>query len=259
MFKNRKRQMGNAAAAAMPMQNARPSERVVYTQPARPYASIIFALFACLVMLGPVIWFFGVFLLGQADYKEPERAMAEGLLLIMVGLPVLAYLTWLISGVLGKVLAHKEAMRQMDLEAMRYTTLAVGAPTQAAGRLTGEQKRLYENLALVMEQAYRDWVDSDETGYQGGSDTRPWSKRSVLAMEPPRYGRMPDSKATDIRKWLAQHEVIVGDPQNDQINIKKYPTLADFQALLNDKFNMPVVVQKALPSPAGSGYVPIDT
>lgn len=257
MFKKRQRQMGNAAAAAMPMP-ARPSpERVIYTQPARPYASIIFTLFVCAVALGPVVWVFGVFLLGQAGFKKPERAMAEILLLIVLGLPVLAYVSWLVSGVLNKVLAHKETMRQMDLDAMRYTSIATGAPALSAGRLTGEQKRLYENLALVMEQAYRDYADSGEIGYQGGSDKRPWSKRSVLAMKPPRYGKMPDSKADTIRKWLAERQVIIGDPQNDQINIEEYPTLSDFMALLQNEFNLPVVI-KALPYPTDRGYVPID-
>ena len=257
MFKNRKRQMNNAAAPAMPMQPARPAERVIYTQPARPYAAIIATLFLCAVALGPVVWVFGVFLLGQAGFKKPERAMAEILLLIVLGLPVLAYLSWLVSGVLNKVLAHKETMRQMDLEAMRYTSITAGAPALPAGRLTGEQKRLFENLALVMDQAYRDYADSDEMGYTGSAQ-RPWSKRAVLAMEPPRHGRMPDSKATDIRKWLAERNVIVGMAGFDQINAADFPTWADFRALLEEEFNLPVVVGKALPSPTG-GYVPIET
>lgn len=258
MFKKRQRQMNNAATAAMPMQPPRPSpERVVYTQPARPYAAIIITLFVCAVALGPVVWVFGVFLLDQAGFKKPERAMAEILILLVFALPVLGYFTWLASGLLNRWFAHSEEMRRMDLEAMRYTTITAGAPALPNGRLTGEQKRLFENLALVMEQAYRDYADSDEAGYVGNTQ-RPWSKRSVLAMDPPRYGKMPDSKATDIRKWLVEHNVIVGEPGFDQINAELYPDWAAFRALLEEEFNLPVVVQKALPSPTAGGYVPID-
>lgn len=260
MLGRRKRKMDNTATTTMPMGPRPPTpERVVYTQPSRPYVGIIFTLFVCIVALGPIAWIFGVFVLGQAGFKKPERAMAELLLLVTVALPLLAYVTWLVSGILNKVLSYKERMKMMDLEAMRYTNFTAGSPALPNGRLTGEQKRLFENLALVMEQAYRDYADSGEMGYSGNTQ-RPWSKRSVLSMDPPRYGRMPDSKATDIRKWLVEHGVLIGEPGFDQINTDLFLAWSDFRALLEEEFNLPVVVQtqKALPSPTNQGYVPID-
>jgi hypothetical protein len=111
-----------------------------------------------------------------------------------------------------------------------------------------------------MRQAYQDIAD-EVAPYRGGNVQRPWSRNAVIAMPPPPYhGKMPQGHAIRVREWLEKHQVIVGESQADQVNVELYPNWESFRALLEDKFNMPIVVQsqKALPYPTDRGYVPID-
>lgn len=254
----RKKVENAAAAAGLPLLPQH--QTVIHHAPSE--AGKIFAKWLVGFLTAVITWYFLLYLIEEMDYRDPVRVIGNALfgLIVLAILTAAVYFagTRLLLIIRDTVVQVAEINANARVEAARSRALTAGAPTPSGGRLTGEQKRLYENLALVMQKGYQDLADSKGAGYQGGSDRRPWSKRAVLAMDPPRYGKMPDSKATDIREWLAGHNVIVGDPQSDQINTALYPAFADFLALLQEEFNLPVVVrtQKAPPSPAGrNGYM----
>lgn len=211
----------------------------------------------CGVALLPVGWGVLYFLLDRAGFKNPEQALASGILILVVGLPVLYYGSYLLERIPRMIIRERGEIKlrlaEIEAEKARATSLTAAAPALPNERLTEEEKKLFENLAIVMEQAYRDLVEK-RAPYKGGNVPRPWSKASVLSLNPPRHGRMSFMKATTVREWLVAHQVIEGDHQKDQINTEKFPALADFRALLHNEFNMSVVVQ----SPTGNGYAPID-
>jgi hypothetical protein len=256
MFRKRQRQMDNTAAASINL--PRPVSSPTIHNHAPSEAARIFA-WALVVFIGLVVaWFFVLYLISEMGYRNPVRVMGW----VLAGVSSLLFATIVIDRTITKFYKmnreYAVQLEELRLEQSRHLALTTGAPALPSKRLTAEQIRLFENLALVMQRAYQDLADSKGAGYQGGSDKRPWSKRSVLAMEPPRHGKMPDSKATEIREWLAANEVIIGPSQSDQINTELYPTWADFRALLEEKFNMPVKVYKGPSSPTDSRYVPID-
>lgn len=225
------------------------------------WPAIIATGFVCGVVLLPISWYVGVFLLDRAGFKEPERGLASGILIAGIALPALYLGSWILERIPRVIIrewgAIKLSLAEIEAERERSRSLTAGAPALPNERLTDEEKKLFENLAIVMEQAYRDLVEK-RAPYKGGNIPRPWSKASVLSLQPPRYGRMSFMKATTVREWLVEHQVIIGDHQKDQINIDKFPTWADFQALLHNEFNMPVVVN-APQSPSLIGrYVDID-
>lgn len=245
----KKKQMNNAAAGMMPPPSP-VGPQVVYTRQPHP-GGLFLIRFLCAVALAPLAWWGGVFVFEQAGFKKPEQALAELLILVLIVLPLLVGVAWGVSKLLDQIHAHRQAMAQIELEARRYSSLTAGAPALPDGRLTDEEKRLFENLCVVMEQAYRDLAQS---GPYGSNDKRPWSKRSVLSMPaPPRHGRMPDNQATKIREWLVEYGVVIGDPQSDQINTLVYPTWQDFRALVEEQFNMAVKVNP----PAGHSPTPL--
>lgn len=251
MFK--KKQVQNTAAIPTGIPRPAPAQTVHNHAPSE--AGRILAQWFVYLVLAVIGWFFIRYLVSQMGYRNPDEALGW----FLFGGIALLIVTWAIDRTFIKYrkmsLDYQVVIEEIRAEAARSKALTAGSPAPTNGRLTGEQKRLYENLALVMQKAYQDLVDSQGVGYQGGGDKRPWSKRAVLAMEPPRHGKMPESQATKIREWLVEHKVIVGDPQNDQINTEAYPAFEDFLALLHEKFNMPVVVHKAFPSSTGDGYL----
>jgi hypothetical protein len=246
-----------AAAANLP----KPPQHQTVINHAPSEVGKIFAKWIVCVLSAIILWYFLLYLVEEMGYRDPVRVMGWVLVgtagLIILTAAIYFGGTRLLLIIRDTVIQVVEINANARVESARHNALTAGAPALPAKRLTAEQMRFFENLALVMQQAYQDLADSKGVGYQGGSDKRPWSKRSVLAMDPPRYGKMPDSKAADIRTWLAEHGVIIGNPQNDQINTELYPTFADFQTLLKEEFDMSIVVRtnKALPSSTGGGYV----
>lgn len=240
-------------AEKIPVPMARPAGPNIVHHHGISWASIILIAFFCLIITFPLLWLAGIFLLDRAGIRDPEQTLAESIIILVIGLPVLLLLAWAGSQVLERYFRHREVMKQLEIEQASVRALTAGAPALADGRLTDEDKRLFENLAVVMEMAYNDLKRGP---YKGGNTRRPWSKASVLSLDPPRYGRMPYSKAALVREWLAQHQVITGEPQDDQVNTTRFPTWADFRAMLENEFNMPVV---AAPASGGSnGYVHLD-
>jgi hypothetical protein len=239
MFK--KRQIRNENTAALPIDLPRPAPAQTVHNYAPSEAGRIFAKWIVWALSAGLSWLFLRYLIVEGlQYRNPERFIAY-FLFGGAGLLILSYaadrtftkwrqMEW----------NYRLQLAEIQAETARSLSLTAGAPALPAERLTGEQKRLFENLALVMRQAYQDYAEKGN--YQGGGDKRPWSKRSILAMTPPRYGKMPDSKTGDIRAWLVSHQVIVGEAQSDQINTELYPAWADFMALLEEEFNMPVRV-----------------
>lgn len=258
MWKKKRVKPENTAAAVPGI--PRPQPQMVHNHGPN-WTGLAVVGFICLIILLYIIWHFLLYVVEETTgARNPVKAVGEGGAWLIGALIAAWVISKIIKIVIDWDLERNRIKAHADIESTRNIALTAGAPTPVSSRLTGEQKRLCENLALVMRKAYQDLADSQEVGYQGGSDMRPWSKRAVLAMDPPRYGKMPDSKATDIRRWLAERGVIVGDPQNDQVNTALYPTFADFQALLHGEFELPVVMRtrKALPSPASSGYMVMD-
>jgi hypothetical protein len=232
-----KRKLNNTSVAMMP---APPSPQGPQLVSGPPWVGIIIVGFLCFVALAPLTWWAGVFLFEQAGFRQPERALAELLIMAGIILPILAVVALIAERILARIHVHQQAMAQIDLEAKRLTTLAAGAPALPDGRLTEEQKRLFEHLAVVMRQAYQDIADK-VAPYPNGNVQRPWSRNAVIDMPPlPRHGKMPERQAIKVREWLEFHNVIVGDLQSDQVNEALYPTWEDFRALLEEKFNMTI-------------------
>lgn len=238
----RKRKVQNAAVVDMPAPPAR-AQNVTYDNRV-PWVGIILILFACFVMVFPLIWWTGVFIFEQFGMhgREARQAMASTVL----GVSVLVFVILIMAAIgrlfLDNILAHRERMEQyrldaleIRLEAARHLQLTAQAqPAAATGRMKEEDVRWCWIVTATMFAAYEHYaVNSEFSG-----NWRPWSRRSVQAIKL-RDGTSPtESEASRVQSWLTEQGVV----RRNQINIGRYPDLAAVQALLNRLYDVPVQV-----------------
>lgn len=224
-------------------------QTITVNQASSPWPGIIFTGFICLLIFIPIVWGIGVFLLTKAGVYQAEQTLAQGLvtlawvaIVIMMGTALVRYI---ILAVLDAVFAHKQAMKQMDLDMMRRQQLLAQVPT--AHRANEEDRRFARLIQLVMWKAYD---HLNKHGQYNANDPRPWSRGQVeelvLAGEKTKVGY---SMARRVRPFLSEHMIITSD---NQINTARYPSLSDVQHLLNRLYDIPVTVNQAVPvsSPA---------
>lgn len=238
----RKRKVQNAAVVDMPAPPAR-AQNVTYDNRV-PWVGIILILFACFVMVFPLIWWTGVFIFEQFGMhgREARQAMASTVL----GVSVLVFVILIMAAIgrlfLDNILAHRERMKQFDnealeirLEAARHLQLMAQAqPAAQTGRMTEEDTRWCWIITAVMFAAYEYYAtDGEFTGTK-----RPWARRQVQAIKLRDNTSPTEAEASRVRDWLTNQGIV----RKDQINIDRYPDLAAVQALLSRLYDVPVQV-----------------
>jgi hypothetical protein len=241
MFKNRKRQMDNTAAASINL--PRPASSPTIHNHAPSEAGKIFA-WALVVFIGLVVaWFFILYLISEMGYRNPVRVMGW----VLVGVSSLILVTVAVDRTITKMYGMKREydLRLEEIRADRDRSLALTAaqPRPGESRLTGEDSKFAALLSIVMSEAYR---HLDEAGQYAKSDVKPWSRTPNQGRQIPGFKDVVTFKmAGDVRQWLTQEGVI----KRDEVNLERYPSFAHFEKLLEAEFYTPIQVNKAL-SPA---------
>lgn len=249
----------NQNTAVIDVSPAAKAQNVTYDNRV-PWVGIVVVLFGCFVLVFPLTWWAGVYIFQQAGLHEHEarRAMAQ----TVIGTSILIFVIAILSAIgrlfLNNILAHRERMKQFDLDALeirleaaRHLQLTAQAqPAATTGRMTEENIRWCWIITAVMFTAYERYAtDGDFTG-----NWRPWSRRSVQALKL-RDGSQPtESEASRVQGWLTENGIV----RKNQINIGRYPDLAAVQALLNRLYDVPVqVTASSALSHSNDGYVHI--
>jgi hypothetical protein len=234
-----RRKMKNAATVAQ--QQPVPSTIHQHSH-GNNWAGIILVGFSCFLLLLPVLWWIGVFLLDRAGARRPQEALATGVIWFAIGLPTLALVSWLIGKAAGAILdrtfMYLENMQELKNKGAYYQAMTVQQALPAQGRLNDEDAMFAALLKDTMHEAYRHLA---QHGPYGGNEPRPWSRGPALQRKLVAFGnRKPTwAMASNVRRWLMEKRAI----KEDQVNVDKYPRFSDFEALVNDKFYMPVQVR----------------
>jgi len=237
-------------AAALSMDDGRPQAQHITYDNGPSWPGIIVISFVCLILALPILWWIAVFILDEAGVRSPERALAQGLMtlawLLVLLLLGAAFVRYLILAVLDAVFEHKQVMKEMDIEIARSRQLL--AQRAMGHRANTEDQRFARLIQLVMWYAYDHLT---KHGPYGANDARPWSRgqaeKLVLAGETKPVGY---SMAARVRPFLSEHLII----RDNQVNLARFPALADVQHLLNRLYDIPVQVQR--PPEAGPGVPP---
>jgi hypothetical protein len=203
-----------AALAADDLSRSQGVQHVTYDN-GPPWVGIIVISFLCLIVLLPILWWIAVFILDEAGVRTPERALAQGLMtlawLLIVLLLGAAFVRYLVLAVLDAIFAHKQAMKEMDIEIARSRQLL--AQRAMGHRANTEDQRFARLIQLVMWYAYD---HLSKHGPYGSNDARPWSRgqaeKLVLAGETKPVGY---SMAARVRPFLSEHLVI----RDNQVNL----------------------------------------
>lgn len=215
--------------------------------------------FVCLIFAVIFGWNGLVFLFDRAGAKRPEEAASQTLLGLLIALPTL-YLAAQFGSKIIRNLAlvimdawfqGQREIYELRIQLEETKALVAGSPSSDNNRLTEEQKRFRENLLCVMQRAYNDLRQGQYTQGQ----PRPWSREQVLNNPAPRWGKMPFNKAPEIRRWLVEKNVIAGNPGNDQVNTKQFPTFSEFVVLIEGEWSLPVRIGNGQDLRDNQGFV----
>lgn len=255
MFRRRRNQ--NTAVIDVPPAAAK-AQTVTYDNRV-PWVGIVVVLFGCFVLVFPLTWWAGVYIFEQAGLHEHEarRAMAQ----TVIGTSILIFVMAILSAIgrlfLNNILAHRERMKQFDLDALEirleaarhWQLTAQAQPAATTGRMTEENTRWCWIITAVMFTAFERYA----TGGEFSGNWRPWSRRSVQALKL-RDGSQPtEAEASRVQGWLTENGIV----RKNQINVDRYPDLAAVQALLNRLFDAPIQVTaggSATPLRSNDGY-----
>lgn len=248
------RKLKNVAPLAPDMP---PTARNITYDNRTPWPAIILTGFACAVLTLPILWWIAIYIMDQAGVRHPEQVLANGIVSLVfagsfVGVGVVV-VKFVILSALDNVFAHRETMREMELQIVtRQQMTAQHALPAQTSRMTSEQERFAKLITAVMFKAYD---HLSKAGQYGGNDARPWSrgqaKDVVLADESEPVGFTMGAR---VRSWLTEHQVI----RSDQINTDRFPDLASVQALLRRRYDVPISVTGRSPAPPGNtGYMGI--
>lgn len=174
------------------------------------------------------LWYIGVFLMAEAGFQNPERALATAIIVIVLFLVFVFLGSWLMNAHFDRWSDYKIKVLEKQNEALRYRQLmAFSSVTDTRLPSASQEARFARLITLVMIQAFDDYA---QRGPYRTNDPRPWSRRSAkqitLTNEAMPVG---ESMGEKVRPWLIQNEVIT---QDDQINLARYPDLAGVQRLL---------------------------
>lgn len=213
------------------------------------WASIIFSAFACALILLPVVWWVGVFLLDRAGYKKPEESFANGILILAIALPFLLLISWLLERIPRTVIRELAAWRlgekEIELQRVKIESLAGQANVPTAANLTEADVRFIRVVKQIVGIAFTHLASR---GLYKPKEARPWSrdvcKETVLLWDSKKIGW---SDAVRLGKYVDDNEIII----DGQLNQGRYPTMDAVNDLLDSHFTRPIVL--ALPSPTGNG------
>lgn len=213
-----------------------------------PWPAIIATSVVCGVALLPVGWGVGVFLLDRADFKEPERALAGGILILGIGLPVLYVGSWLLERIPRMIIRELAdwnlQKEEIDLQKWKVKALAGQASVPTAANLDAADVRFVRVVKQVVGNIFIDRIGKDNlyTPYKP-KEPRPWSrdvcKETVLLWDRKKIGWRD---ANRLGKYIVDNEIIF----EGQLNQGRYPTMDAVNDLLDKEFTRSIVVN---PSP----------
>lgn len=219
------------------------------------WASIILSAFACALILLPVGWWIGVFLLDRAGYKKPEESLANGVLILAVVLPSLLLVSWILERVPRVIIRELAEWRlqekEIDLQAIKLQVLAGQSSVPTASNLTEADVRFVRVVKQVIGKVYLDRIGKDKlyVPYKP-KEPRPWSrdvcKETVLMWDNKKVGW---TDANRLGKYIIDHEIII----DSQLNQGRYPTMDAVNDLLESNFARPILVSNPSPTVNGKG------
>ena len=202
-----------------------PPPAIIHRHEPSPFAEMMARVVGGLVAI-VTLWLGGEFLLTKVGIRDPDRILAEVVLWLLGGGPVLVLTAWGLNHLLDRWLSHREQMADKLTEQLRYRQLMQHSAVVGARR-SGTDARLAALVIAIMMNAF----DHHARRGQFRGQWRPWSRRAaaeiVLAGESAPVGEAMARKA---RAFLERHQVVV----DGQLNLDRYPDLASIQRLLYD-------------------------
>lgn len=238
LFGRSKREMNNAASAAIPQARpiVPPGPTTIHNHsPSRfwDYVGMAVAAIIVLAACGAALWF----LFSQLGARNPGESIAQ--LVIYGGLIAggLWYLSFLFNPYFEKIQDFKlEIEREMT---RREELKLLAAQTSIEpGRMNEEDFKFARVILAVMMSAF-DYLETNQLA-EFPRRWRPWSKTSTLETAEKIGVAVTHTQALEVAKWLATEGVITS-PDGGQIS-KRFPNLSSVRAHLDNKFGKPIVV-----------------
>lgn len=232
-FESRQKQIKNVAMAIPDVANTN-----IHNY-STAWVGIILSGLVCFLVLLPVAWWVGIFLLDQAGYKKPEESLANGLLLFAVALPALALASWLLERVpkmiIREIAEWRLQEKEIDLQGLKLKALAGQASVPTAANLTDSDVRFVRVVKQVIGAAY---IHLASKGLYKPKEVRPWSrdvcKETILMWDNRKIGW---NDAVRLGKYITDNEIII----DSQLNEGRYPTMDAVKDLLDKDFTRPIV------------------
>lgn len=237
MFKTKQRKAENTAAAVPGI--PRPPQTIINNQASE--AAVILAKGFLALILAPALWWFLLYVVREMGSRNPVRDVGYTFFGFLALLAI-AYAIHLSGTHFFRLWTNYNlAALEIKAEMARHHALTAAQPRPGESRLTEEDRKFCALLRIVMEEGYR---HLEAVGQYAKSDVKPWSRTPNQKRVIPGFkGEVSFAMAGSVRGWLGNEGVI---NSRDEINTKRFPTFAHFEALLEERYYTPIKVQKAL-------------
>lgn len=200
---------------------------------------------ATVILLIILSWPAGVFVLEKAGFKNPDKSLANGIIIIVVLIIFILAINHALTDKLNTYLDFRREMAEKDIERLRHMQLMQISAVTDSRQLNPQRQKLIKCCVAVMAKAY-DYNATHKKPFSG--PRRPWSRRqaSIVVID----GQPAGTVGELVRPFLEQNQVIV----NNQINLKQFPNLASVQQL----FYSPPIVNSANQLPTNINWSAIE-
>ena len=190
------------------------------------YAGAIIAGIVAVVILGWLAWVAIVALFAAAGYINPARAAARAIGWLMVAIVCWVAVSAVVSPLIGRWLAHREAMEDKRIELAREMARMQVSRTTDARVLDPRIARRNRLIEVILEEMYH------HGQYQPG-ERRPWARRNAAAVKLTNDDKpVGETLAISAKEWLVDNGVIIGKNGAETINFRRYPDIAAVQRRL---------------------------
>lgn len=203
------------------------------------WPGIIFSGFICGLILLPVAWGVGIFLLDRAGYKRPDESLANGILILLIILPAVGLVSFLLErvprAIIRELAAWSLSEKEIDLQALKIQALAGQANVPTAANLTEADVRFVRVVKQVIGGVF---VDRANKPPYKAKEARPWSrdvcKETILLWDNKKVGW---TDANRLGKYVIDNEIVT----EGQLNQGRYPTMDAVNDLLDKEFTRPII------------------
>lgn len=206
--------------------------------------SIILSILVCVLVLLPVVWWVGIFLLDRAGWRKPEESLANGFILAAIGFPALYLVAWIVDGAIHRIIRdiadYLLEAQELKNQGLKLQALAGSSFVPTAANLTDADIRFVRVVKQIIGTAY---ISTANREY-GPKEPRPWSrdvaKETILQWDGRKVGW---TDANRLMKYIADNEIVL----DGQLNRGKYPTMDAIKTLIDRDFTRPIVKGSPLP------------